>query len=144
MGEERNRYQSPYYRVSVKALILDNKQRLLVFKDKYGEWEIPGGGWEHDESYKACLRRELKEEMNASVASIGLLQFFYRNATSTRGVKLNLVFKASLASNRFTPGADDLVEARYVTKAQFLQLPFQLSERDILDFVDEIWQPEPV
>lgn len=36
-----------FYRVSIKALILDEtKTRFLVTQKENGEWELPGGGLE--------------------------------------------------------------------------------------------------
>lgn len=130
-----------YYRVSVKALVFDEHQRLLVFKDKHGEWEIPGGGMDHAEDYRACLRRELAEEMNAEVKNIGPLALFYRAETRHGHPKINLAFPVELASNSdLTPGADDLVEACFVSKEEFLQLPFQKSEAAAKQHAEQIWQ----
>lgn len=130
---------SPYYRVSAKALIFDG-DRLLVFRDKRGEWEMPGGGWEHDESLEECLSRELKEEMDATVTNVGEVQFHWRDYSEYRGVHyLRLAAPATLASHKFVPSDDDLVEARFVSKSEFMSLPFQEGEVGIKACVDKIW-----
>lgn len=54
---KRHDLPSTYYRVSLKALIFDTQNRLLVLRGENGKWELPGGGWEHGESVEACLRR---------------------------------------------------------------------------------------
>lgn len=132
---------SPYYRVSAKALIFDG-DRLLVFKDARGEWEIPGGGWEHDESFEECLSRELKEEMGVAVASVGEMRLHWRDYSEWRGVHyVRLAASVTLTSHEFVPSDDDLVEARFVTKQEFLALPFQEGERGVQDCADKIWPP---
>lgn len=129
-----------YYRVSVKALVFDDEQRLLVFKDKDGEWEVPGGGWERAESLETCVSRELAEEVQATVVSVSELAFQYRGKTRSGNVKLCLVVRVTLNDTRhFTPSGDDLVEARFVTKQELLELPFQSGEEGIQTVVDKIW-----
>ena len=59
-----------HYRVSVKALILDDQRRFLLVKDIAGKWELPGGGLEHGESIEQGLRREVKEEMGLELSYI--------------------------------------------------------------------------
>jgi 8-oxo-dGTP diphosphatase len=130
---------STYYRVSAKALILDADKKLLVFRDKNGEWEVPGGGWEHDESFEACLARELAEEVQAKVASVGSIVFCYRGATRRGSPKICVAAWVELGSHHFVPSGDDLVEARFVAKVELLQLPFQDGEETIKDYVDQIW-----
>lgn len=130
-----------YYRVSIKALIFDEHQRLLVFKDKNGEWEIPGGGMDHAEDYQECIKRELAEEMGVNVKSIGPLAMFYRAEARYGHPKINLAFPVELATKSdFVPGADGLTEARFVSKEEFLQLPFQKSEAPVKQHADKIWQ----
>ncbi len=63
---------SPFYRVSVKALVHDAHGRLLVVQEPDGYWELPGGGWEHGETLEACLARELAEELGAELRGVDL------------------------------------------------------------------------
>lgn len=50
------------------ALVLDNKGRLLISKDKKATlWQILGGGVEDGESQIECLKRELKEGLDAEI-----------------------------------------------------------------------------
>ena len=47
-------------RVSLKAVILDERGRTLVVKENGRDWwDIPGGGIEHGETLKEALAREL-------------------------------------------------------------------------------------
>ena len=52
-------------RVSLKAVILDERGRTLVVKENGRDWwDIPGGGIEHGETLKEALARELYEEVS--------------------------------------------------------------------------------
>lgn len=57
-----NGIHSPYYRVSVKAKIYQNEKIILV-KEDYKNWDLPGGGLEYNESINEALNRELMEEI---------------------------------------------------------------------------------
>ena len=129
-----------YYRVSIKALIFDNQGRLLISKDKGDEWEIPGGGWDHEETYQDCLKRELNEELGATVRSIGPMAFFYRHEAQHGQPKVSLAFRVELTDIINFKLEDTLAEARFVTKAEFMELPFQKSETPVKQRVDDIWQ----
>jgi len=131
---------SPFYRVSVKTIILDDAQRLLVAQTEDGLWEIPGGGWEHDEPLESCVAREIAEELGVQIASIGPIQFIYRG-TNPRGYQaLRLAVPVTLQSSQFTPG-DDMIAAKYISKDELLALPMQPDEAIIRDYVDIIWPP---
>jgi ADP-ribose pyrophosphatase YjhB (NUDIX family) len=67
-----NTYMKPplqLYRVSVKALIRDDQDRILLVKEGGSNWELPGGGLDHQESIEDALRRELREETTAELTS---------------------------------------------------------------------------
>lgn len=52
------------YRISLKALIRNEKGEILVVKESGRDWwDLPGGGLDYGESIKQCLARELKEEI---------------------------------------------------------------------------------
>lgn len=41
------RYPNTFYRVSIKALIKNDKGEILVVKEHQDKWEPPGGGLDH-------------------------------------------------------------------------------------------------
>lgn len=131
------------YRVSAKALVFDSEGRLLVFKDDHGNYEMPGGGWEHGESFDECLKREFMEEAGVALTKVGDVEFCWRGyVDDERGHRLKLAARAELATTKFKLTGDDsevLVEARFVAKDEFLSLPFQAEESGVKDFVDKIW-----
>lgn len=64
-------YTSPLWPVSVKGVVLDADDRVLLLRNERDEWELPGGRLEiggpdgavvADESPRAALEREIREE----------------------------------------------------------------------------------
>lgn len=52
------------FRVSLKAVMLDEQNRVLVVKESgRTSWDLPGGGMEHGETVGEALARELHEEV---------------------------------------------------------------------------------
>lgn len=65
ISNKSNRPDDYLYRISLKALIYDDRGRILVVKEsgrKY--WDLPGGGIDHGESIEDGLLRELREEVS--------------------------------------------------------------------------------
>lgn len=59
-----SKYPSTFYRVSLKAVIRDSDNRILAVKEYDSDtWNLPGGGWDHGETEKEALARELSEEV---------------------------------------------------------------------------------
>jgi ADP-ribose pyrophosphatase YjhB (NUDIX family) len=87
------------YRVSLKALIRDNEGRILLVKEGSDQWGLPGGGPDHGETVDEGLRRELREEIGAEIASRSelpvLVRPFYVKAKNRYA--LWLVYEVTLA-----------------------------------------------
>ena len=63
-------------RTAVRALVIDDRGRVLLFRygDDYGSWWIaPGGGQEQGEDDLETLRRELREECGLREVAVGPL-----------------------------------------------------------------------
>jgi TDG/mug DNA glycosylase family protein len=63
-------------RIAVRALLVDDRCRVLLFRygDDYGSWWIPpGGGQESGEDDLETLRRELREECGLREVAVGPL-----------------------------------------------------------------------
>lgn len=62
--EHKSQYPNTFYRVSLKAVIRNAKDEVLVNKEYDSDsWSLPGGGWDHGETEHEALARELYEEV---------------------------------------------------------------------------------
>lgn len=70
--EPRNSIERPAIEVAA-AVLQDEAGRYLITRRRRGShleglWEFPGGKCEPGETLEACLRREVREELSATVA----------------------------------------------------------------------------
>ena len=130
---------SPFYRVAVKAIIMDDANRMLMVFSKDGNPEVPGGGLEHGESLEDCLRREVREELGVEILEIGKPAFTYASKTNRGWHAFRIAIPVTLASTDFVVG-EDMGEARFVTKQELLDLEYKDTADDaIRTCVDKIW-----
>lgn len=53
------------FRVSIKCLLQNEENKVLVVKERDRNWwDLPGGGMDHGEDIKTAIAREMKEEVN--------------------------------------------------------------------------------
>jgi len=111
-----------FYRISVKALILDEKKRFLLTLEDNGAWELPGGGLDFNETSQECLIREIKEEMGIDVISINKNPSYFITVQHSKGKHwiANIVYEVVVKNLNFTP-SDECVEARFFNKEEALK-----------------------
>ncbi|HLI59177.1 MAG TPA: NUDIX hydrolase [Solirubrobacteraceae bacterium] len=133
---------TPFYRVSVKALVFDAEDRLLVVQEPAGHWELPGGGWEHGETLEECLARELREELGARLASVdlGSQRAWVTPGARRRYHRLKLTVRATLESTAITPG-EEIRAARWVTPPELVALPFAGGDEPLRSHILAAWPP---
>lgn len=61
--------------VSIKAMIVDDN-KILCLKNERNEWDFPGGKINFNEDVEACLKREVKEEVNLDIKNLNILKSF--------------------------------------------------------------------
>jgi 8-oxo-dGTP pyrophosphatase MutT (NUDIX family) len=132
---------TPFYRVAAKALIFDDQQRLLVLQNYHGEWELPGGGWEHEEVFEDCIRREIYEELGVATEHIGGVAFMYRGFNDRRGyMALRIAVPVRLKSYDFKV-ATEMLSHRFVGRDEFLELDFTPAEGSLHSQINKLWPP---
>jgi ADP-ribose pyrophosphatase YjhB (NUDIX family) len=93
-------YQNlPKKRIAAGALILNDKGQMLLVKPTYKEtWEVPGGITESNESPRACVEREIKEELGLDITISKLLCLDYVTDLPEKGDSLQMIFDGGILS----------------------------------------------
>ncbi len=132
--------KQPFYRVAIKALIFDDKNRLLITINEDDLAEIPGGGWENGESVQDCIAREVKEETEGEVEQVGGIVLIARGISRKhKWPVLKIVVSATLRDTKALKPGEDMKEVRFVTKDEFVRLDFSQGDAPIQAYADTIW-----
>lgn len=110
-----------FYRVSIKALVLDeSRTKFLVVQEENGLWELPGGGLDWGMTPQDDLKREIKEEMGLEVTNVAAHPSYFLTEKTVREElgqeiwKAHVIYEVEVASLDFTP-SDECVALRFVT-----------------------------
>jgi len=108
-----------WYRVSVKALIYNEKWDFLLCKEKNWVWDMPGWWLDHWEKPDICIKRELKEEMWLEVIHIEKNPKYFITAhkpeSKTRPWIANVFYEVKVKNLDFTK-SDECVEIGFFNK----------------------------
>jgi len=95
-----------WYRVSIKAIIFNDKWQILLCKEENWVWDLPGWWLEHWENIEVCLKREIKEEMWLEVLSISdkpiCFATFHKTYSTKRPWISNVCYEIQLKNLNFT------------------------------------------
>ena len=110
-----------FYRVSVKALILDDQKRFLLAREDNDLWELLGGGLDFGETPHECLVRELHEEAGLQITHMHKQPSYFVTALNINEQwKSIVVYETKVKDLNFVP-SDECVELRFFTKEEALK-----------------------
>lgn len=117
----------------VAAIARDDEGRVLLIKRKIGpckgEWALPSGFMELDESPTEAALRELAEETGLKGKSKKLIGV-YSNNSEIHGYLVTIIYEVEIFGGELCAG-DDAEEAEFFTVNQLPHLAFQ-SHREAL------------
>jgi len=104
--------ESPKHIISVSALIMNEKEEVLLLRTHWRSdtWEMPGGNVELGEPLDKAICREFLEETGIVIEPIGITGV-YMNTTKQ---VLTLCFRAQYISGEIKIQEDEILEARYI------------------------------
>jgi ADP-ribose pyrophosphatase YjhB (NUDIX family) len=105
--------ENAWYRVSVKAIIYNDKWEFLLCKENNWAWDLPWGWLDHNESVDLCLKRELFEEMWLKITNIDKNPLYFITAhkpkSKTRPWIANICYKTEVENLNFIK-SDECIE----------------------------------
>ncbi len=130
--------ESNYFRVSIKGLVFDEQDRMLLCRESNGLWEMLGGGLDHDEEPMAALRREISEETGLEIEWISdrpLLLLTGRRLNAST-YYANIIYEIKLASLDFTP-TDECQELKFFSADEMLKLDAYPNVTKLAEIIKE-------
>lgn len=99
-----------FYRISIKALILNEEKKFLLSKEKNWIWDLPGGWLDEWEDISTCLKRELLEEMWLEIIQHESQPCYFLKFTGKSWKeKVNALYVTSVKDLNFIP-SDECIE----------------------------------
>jgi len=128
-------------RVHAALAVIERRGSYLICRRKPGGhlggyWEFPGGKREPGESWEACLRRELREELGVGLRSIrpyGTMRYRYADRTV-----FFRAFRCAIASGK--PRPLDAQALRWVRPNRLRRYRFPPANQPLLE---RLWSPTP-
>lgn len=117
---QEGKYPNTFYRVSIKAVIRNNKDEVLVVKEHQEKWELPGGGLDHSESIHYGLKRELSEELgitNDFTESFSKIETKYMPSRPDKELdfwKMSVYFDVTIKGDFEVVPTADITEAKFM------------------------------
>jgi len=120
MSEGTHTYDHPRPMVTVDAVVFagpPERRRVLLVQRKHppfsGEWALPGGFVDMEETLEAAAARELLEETGLDGVALRQFHTFGDPGRDPRGRTISVAYVAELKAEVEAAGADDAADARW-------------------------------
>jgi ADP-ribose pyrophosphatase YjhB (NUDIX family) len=134
-------YQNP---VPAAGVVIEEDGKILLVKRKFepykGDWCLPAGFMEYDESPEQCAIRETKEELGVDVELDGLFGV-YSGKDDPRTHAVLVMYWAKVTGGDMKPG-DDAEEIQFFAKDEIPSNIAFLAHRQIIKEFFEIKESE--
>ena len=128
-------YKYPRPSLTVDATVFRRKKgnyELLLIQRKFppfqGDWALPGGFVDMDETLEEAVVRELKEETNLSGVELNQIHAFSALGRDPRGHTISVVFWGVLNNDQEAVAGDDAKHLKWFDLDKLPELAFDHAE----------------
>jgi ADP-ribose pyrophosphatase YjhB (NUDIX family) len=125
------------YSIGVGAVVVNNNKALLIKRaghPRKGDWALPGGYVEHDETIHVAIEREVWEETGIHAEVIGVIAILHRWIPDENGIYI--IFLMHTDQDTLTPDITEAEEAAFFSIDELDNLPtLQWLSREVLTSV---------
>jgi len=127
-------YRNP---AAAAGVIIQKEGKILLVKRKFnpykGDWSLPAGFIEYEESPERCALREVKEETNLKVKLTGLFRV-YSGSDDPRTRAILIVYLGEILGGEPIPG-DDASELKFFSEKNIpSSIAFQSHRQALKDY----------
>ena len=120
----------------------DSGEILLVQEGKEhvkGQWNIPSGGYDSDETIREAAKRETLEETGLEVELEGVIGIYTRDAERTPDVKnVMIIFEATKTGGTLKSGhQDEILDVKYFTPEEIEDLELRFNFQNVIEDLQE-------
>ena len=119
--------------------MLNNDKALLVKRagnPRKGDWALPGGYVEHNETIHVAIQREVQEETGIKGSIVGILAVLHRWVSDENGIYI--IFLMNTTETKAIPDNDEAEEAAFFGLNELDTLPnLQWLSREVITSVLE-------
>jgi 8-oxo-dGTP diphosphatase len=119
--------------LTVDCVIIDRKDRVLLIKRKHapfaGQYALPGGFVDLDETVEGACLREVLEETNLAIRRPKLVGIYSEPGRDPRGATVSIAYAAKVGAVKATAG-DDASAVEWVADWKKTALAF--DHKDII------------
>jgi ADP-ribose pyrophosphatase YjhB (NUDIX family) len=139
-----NYYQTlPKKRMGVGALILNERNELLIIKPSYKDhWSTPGGTVDENESPRNACIREVKEEVGLEIKDPKFLCVDWSSPSGEKGESLQFIFFGGVLSEEQVKNIKlaprEISEHKFLPLDEALPLLSEKLRRRIPDCLDAL------
>ena len=119
--------------VTVDAVIERDGEILLIKRKNEpfaGDWALPGGFVEYNESAEDAIIREAKEETNLDISIKKLLGVYSKPGRDPRGHVVSICYVVTAEGEE--KGGSDASDAAFFTPAEIKKLKLAFDHKDII------------
>lgn len=123
------------FKVSIKGLFFNEKNQLLMIREKNGLWEVPGGKLEPGETFEECLKRECQEELGLKCEILDQQPYLsYPTFDRANKPRIMVFFRVKFNSLKFKP-SPECEELKFFSKKDIETINIYPQLDQLLEFL---------